>query len=99
MLGGANCDGAQGESAHRNFPFIDFVVRGEGEAAFPRLLEALRQDPDPEPGLASVSGLCRRSAGRSVANPMSTSPLPPSAIIAPDYAGYFERLAASTART
>lgn len=41
FLGGANCDGAQGAALHRNFPFIDFVVRGEGEETFPVVLDAL----------------------------------------------------------
>ncbi|QNP75337.1 RiPP maturation radical SAM protein 1 [Streptomyces roseirectus] len=96
VMGGANCDGAQGEAVHRNFPFVDHVVRGEGEASFPALLRALDGDGD----LADVPGLCRRGAdGASTANAMSTTPLPPAAILSPDYTGYFERLAASAARS
>ncbi|MDT0438304.1 MULTISPECIES: RiPP maturation radical SAM C-methyltransferase [Streptomyces] len=94
-MGGANCDGKQGESVHRNFPFVDHVVRGEGEVSFPALLTAL----DTGAPLAEVPGLCWRDAdGTSVANTMSTRPLPPASILPPDYAGYFERLAASRAR-
>jgi ribosomal peptide maturation radical SAM protein 1 len=96
VMGGANCDAEQGASVHRNFPFVDYVVRGEGERAFPQLLTAL-QDEKPEP--AAVAGLCHRTAdGISVANPMPSGPLPPAAILPPDYSGYFERLAASVAR-
>ncbi|WP_019357532.1 RiPP maturation radical SAM C-methyltransferase [Streptomyces sp. AA1529] len=95
VLGGANCDAEQGHAAHRNFPFVDYVVRGEGEAAFPRLLAALDDSGSPR----AIPGLCWRDAeGTSVANPMATSPLPPAAITSPDYSGYFERLAASAAR-
>ncbi|MFF0965792.1 RiPP maturation radical SAM C-methyltransferase [Streptomyces sp. NPDC003703] len=95
VMGGANCDGAQGAAVHRNFPFVDHVVRGEGEAAFPQLLTALADGTD----LADVPGLCHRGpGGESVANPMATRPLPPAAILPPDYSGYFERLAASAAR-
>ncbi|MEU6476507.1 RiPP maturation radical SAM C-methyltransferase [Streptomyces sp. NPDC047017] len=95
VMGGANCDGAQGAAVHRNFPFVDHVVRGEGEAAFPQLLTALGDGLD----LAGVPGLCHRGPdGESVANPMATRPLPPAAILPPDYSGYFERLAASVAR-
>ncbi|WP_318205451.1 RiPP maturation radical SAM C-methyltransferase [Streptomyces sp. SCL15-4] len=95
VLGGANCDGAQGAAVHRNFPFVDHVVRGEGEAAFPRLLTALADGSD----LAGVPGLCHRGpGGESLANRMATRPLPPAAILPPDYSGYFERLAASAAR-
>ncbi|MFI2186277.1 RiPP maturation radical SAM C-methyltransferase [Streptomyces sioyaensis] len=95
VMGGANCDAEQGAAAHRNFGFLDFVVRGEGEAAFPQLLTALDEGTE----LSAVPGLCHRQAdGTSTANPMSTSPLPPATILPPDYSGYFERLAASVAR-
>jgi ribosomal peptide maturation radical SAM protein 1 len=96
-FGGANCDGVQGEAVHRNFGFVDFVIRGEGEAAFPGLLTAIQDGTDG--GLAAVPGLSWRDpAGRSVHNPMNSRPLRPAEIVAPDYDGYFERLAASTAR-
>ncbi|MFH8932916.1 RiPP maturation radical SAM C-methyltransferase [Streptomyces griseosporeus] len=96
VMGGANCDSEQGAAVHRNFPFVDHVVRGEGESAFPALLTALR---DGTGDLTAVPGLCHRAPdGSSVANPMATSPLPPAAILPPDYSGYFERLATSVAR-
>ncbi|MFH8371681.1 RiPP maturation radical SAM C-methyltransferase [Streptomyces sp. NPDC018031] len=95
VFGGANCDAEQGAATHRNFPFVDHVVRGEGEAAFPALLTALREGT----ALDGIPGLCHRGPdGASVANPMSTRPLPPAAILPPDYTGYFERLATSEAR-
>ncbi|MFB7470468.1 RiPP maturation radical SAM C-methyltransferase [Kitasatospora sp. NPDC056184] len=102
VFGGANCDGPQGAALHRNFPFLDYVVRGEGEAAFPALLEGLREGPpdgSPESGdLSAVPGLCWRDAsGTSTANPMTNRPLPPSAILTPRYDGFFERLDASVA--
>ncbi|MFH9725341.1 RiPP maturation radical SAM C-methyltransferase [Streptomyces sp. NPDC017254] len=94
-MGGANCDGKQGEAAHRNFPFVDHVLRGEGEVSFPALIRAL----DAGEPLSEVPGLCWRDAdGSSVVNAMSTKPLPPAAILPPDYSGYFERLASSHAR-
>jgi ribosomal peptide maturation radical SAM protein 1 len=94
-MGGANCDGAQGEALHRNFNFVDFVIRGEGETSFPSLIRALSTGEN----LARVPGLCWRDpGGGSASNPMSTRPLAPSAIVAPDYDGYFERLAESVAR-
>jgi len=98
-LGGANCDGEQGAALHRNFSFIDFVVRGEGEAAFPQLLAALKAAPaDSQADFSNIEGLCWATPdGRHVANPMSTAPLPPAQIVSPDYTGYFERLARSKA--
>ncbi|MFF1706748.1 RiPP maturation radical SAM C-methyltransferase [Streptomyces sp. NPDC058252] len=96
VMGGANCDAEQGAAVHRNFPFVDYVVRGEGEQAFPQLLATLQRD---DPDLTTVAGLCHRGAdGTHLANPMPTGPLPPAAILPPDYTGYFERLATSVAR-
>lgn len=97
VFGGANCDGPQGAALHRNFPYVDYVVRGEGEVAFPQLLDALGA-PNRAPDLAGISGLCwRDSDGVARANPMSSRPLPPADIVAPDYTGYLNRLDASTA--
>ncbi|MGW1893774.1 RiPP maturation radical SAM C-methyltransferase [Streptomyces sp. NPDC002004] len=96
VMGGANCDAEQGAAVHRNFPFVDYVVRGEGEQALPQLLTALQGGT---PDATAVAGLCHRGPdGAHIANPMPTGPLPPAAILPPDYSGYFERLAASAAR-
>ncbi|MFD4397540.1 RiPP maturation radical SAM C-methyltransferase [Kitasatospora sp. NPDC058397] len=90
VFGGANCDGPQGAALHRNFPFLDYVVRGEGEAAFPALLAG--------GDLSAVPGLCwRDDSGTSTANEMTRRPLPPAAILAPRYDGFYERLDASVA--
>ncbi|MFC9283139.1 RiPP maturation radical SAM C-methyltransferase [Streptomyces collinus] len=98
VMGGANCDAEQGAAVHRNFPFVDHVVRGEGEEAFPRLLEAVRDGADASV-FAGIPGLCHRAGeDASTANPMPTGPIPPAAILPPDYSGYFERLAGSVAR-
>jgi len=96
VLGGANCDGPQGAALHRAFPFIDFVVRGEGELAFPELLSALAAVD--EAALGKIAGLCHRAGdGTTRANQMPATPLPPSAITAPRYDAYFERLENSVA--
>ncbi|BAJ26108.1 MULTISPECIES: RiPP maturation radical SAM C-methyltransferase [Kitasatospora] len=95
VLGGANCDGPQGAALHRNFPFLDHVVRGEGEAALPALLDLLAAGAD---DFSAVPGLCWRGPdGRSRANPTAARPLPPAAIPAPRYDGYYERFDASVA--
>lgn len=100
IFGGANCDGAQGAALHRNFPFVDFVVRGEGETAFPALLGAVAAGLDDGPELAAIPGLCwRRPDGTVLANPMARQPLPPGAILPPTFDGFFDRLAASVAST
>jgi hypothetical protein len=61
VLGGSNCDGPMGAALHRNFPFLDYVVSGEGEVAFVALLDALTGDRD----VSGVPGLCwRDGSGR-----------------------------------
>ncbi|MEV1117205.1 RiPP maturation radical SAM C-methyltransferase [Actinosynnema sp. NPDC049800] len=94
-MGGANCDGVQGEAIHRNFPFVDYVLRGEGEVSFPALVRAMRAGEPP----TAVPGLCwRDDDGAAVVNPMVTTPLAPAQIVAPEYDGYFERLDESVVR-
>jgi ribosomal peptide maturation radical SAM protein 1 len=94
VFGGANCDGVQGAALHRNFPFVDFVVRGEGEVALPELLAAIQDRGD----VSRISGLCWRSpGGESVANPMQAAPLPPETLVPPDFGDYFEQHAKSVA--
>jgi ribosomal peptide maturation radical SAM protein 1 len=118
VIGGSNCDGEQGAAIHRNFPFVDFVVRGEGELVFLQLMAAIDAERAPggpqgesaaaaapgasaaaAPGYAAIAGLCWTGTDGPVVNPMSTTPLPPTAIVAPEYTGYVERLAGSRART
>jgi ribosomal peptide maturation radical SAM protein 1 len=94
VFGGANCDAEQGAALHRNFPFVDFVVRGEGELSFTQLLAAVQGDGE----ISTVEGLCWRDPeGGSRANDMSRRPLAPSEIAGPNYDGYFDRLSASQA--
>lgn len=94
VFGGANCDAEQGAALHRNFDFVDFVLRGEGEITFPQLLTALPSDGD----LVGVAGLCWRRPDRTAtANAMDAKPLPPSVLVTPDYDGYYEQHAASRA--
>ena len=100
-FGGANCEGSQGQALHRNFDFVDYVVRGEGEVALGRLLTVLKDKQtarDPE-SLAGIAGLCWRGPdGESVTNEMPgrgfnfTKPNPP------DFDEYFARFSASTAK-
>lgn len=91
MMGGGNCDGVQGEAIHRNFPCVDFVVRGEGETAFDALLTQLACE---RRTFLEVPNLCWRDGDRAIANPqvanenMDTVPMP-------DYAAYFEQLGRS----
>lgn len=90
VFGGGNCDGPMGAALHRNYPFVDFVVRGEGEVSFPMLLAAL-DDPE-DAALAAVPGLCwRDAAGAHRTNPQP-APLPADRIPLPDFDDWFAQL-------
>jgi ribosomal peptide maturation radical SAM protein 1 len=92
VMGGGSCDGQQGAAVHRNFPFIDFVMRGEGERALPQLIHAVSEGWS----LKEIDGLCWSDPdGRPVVNPLSVGCLPPSEMVAPDFTSYFDRLATS----
>ncbi|MEW1828171.1 RiPP maturation radical SAM C-methyltransferase [Streptomyces sp. NPDC088196] len=93
VMGGANCDGPQGEALHRNFAFVDFVVRGEAERAFTQLVAAeLTDGADQQADVSRIPGLCRRDGDASVSNPLSDSLLAPGEIPSPDYDAYFDRM-------
>jgi ribosomal peptide maturation radical SAM protein 1 len=50
MLGGANCETVMGQTTHRCFPWVDFVVSGEADGLISRLCRLAldgRRDADP----------------------------------------------------
>lgn len=87
LMGGANCDGVQGEAVHRNFHFLDYVFSGESDYAFPAFLDMLA-------GLKTVDqvpGLCwRDDDGKTVANPHGKLPQASDFRI-PHHDDYFEQ--------
>lgn len=93
VFGGGNCDGPMGPALHRNFPFVDFVISGEGERSFPMLVEAVSTGGE----LDSIPGLSWRSERGTHSNP--PGPLVPmNEVPTPEYASYFDRLEGSTIR-
>jgi ribosomal peptide maturation radical SAM protein 1 len=92
-FGGGNCDGPQGEALFRNFPFVDFVVRGEGEQVFPNLLDAL--DSDRADRLGSLPGLCFRYDSEERIVPQTAAPIPVANIPEPDFTSYFDHVRGS----
>jgi ribosomal peptide maturation radical SAM protein 1 len=86
VFGGANCEGPMGVALHRNYRFVDFVVRGEGEEAFPALLEALSGTSS----LAAVPGLCWwDSDGEQRVND-TKPPVPAGRLPVPDFDDWFD---------
>jgi ribosomal peptide maturation radical SAM protein 1 len=91
VLGGGNCDGPMGAALHRNFSFLDFVARGEGERSFPALLTALAEGGD----LAAIQGLCWREPGGAQRCNKQAEFLSPTVVPTPDFDDWFERLEGS----
>lgn len=58
MFGGANCEGEMGRRLLRSFDAIDYVCTGEGDIAFPALLERVLRTPDAPipPGVLARGG-------------------------------------------
>ena len=93
VFGGANCEGPMGAALHRNFPQVDFVVRGEGEHAFVELLDTLGGHNS----MRDVAGLCwRETSATHIENNERGEPCPIADVPAPDYDSYFNRLAISS---
>jgi ribosomal peptide maturation radical SAM protein 1 len=88
VFGGANMEDEMGLEYARAFPFIDFVVIGEGDDTFPALLRQLaRGEPInglPGLGINSPEGF-RFSGQPSPVLDLDRLPIP-------DYTEYFERL-------
>jgi magnesium-protoporphyrin IX monomethyl ester (oxidative) cyclase len=101
VIGGANCESSMGLATHRECPWLDYVVSGEGEEVFRKLcLRVLRSneahDPDRDllPGEAIGPAFRRMDAtDEPLAVPrvrienMTQSPMP-------DYTEYFTHLRA-----
>jgi len=93
LFGGGNCDGIQGVALHRNFPFVDMVLRGEGELSFVSLLDHLEVGAP----LADIPGLCwRTDGGPPNANVAAPLPVAIAQIPPPDHAAYFAAIEDTT---
>jgi ribosomal peptide maturation radical SAM protein 1 len=100
VIGGANCDGSMGVVTHRECTWLDFVISGEADLAFPRLCHYLLGLPDrsksdlsqtgvigPEQRLWGYSEMLRKPP-RARLDQMDRSPVP-------DYDDYFNALKSS----
>jgi ribosomal peptide maturation radical SAM protein 1 len=89
VFGGGNCAGPMGSALHASFPWVDFVVRGEGEQAIVAIAEDVLAGRPARPR----PGLCYRQNGQSVAVSIATAPqVPMEEVPTPIYDDYFARL-------
>jgi ribosomal peptide maturation radical SAM protein 1 len=87
VFGGANCDGSMGPALHRSFPWIDVVVRGEGE----RAIVELARDVQAGRPFRPLPGLCIRD-GADVITTATPDLVAMDDVPAPDYDEYFTAL-------
>ena len=89
VFGGANVDGEMGLELLRGCEWIDYVVHGEAEQTFARLLSAIREGAPPD-----SPGISYRFEGEFVSGISSASPLPDmDSSPVPDYSDYFQESA------
>jgi ribosomal peptide maturation radical SAM protein 1 len=87
IFGGANFDGEMGLEWVRTVDCIDYAVIGEGDHAFPALLDALRNGSDPR----AVPGVVHRGHAAVFATPPAPLLRSLDELPDPDYDEYFER--------
>ena len=87
LFGGANFEGDMGPEYVRTVDSIDLAIVGEGDEAFPALLDALATGD----GLDEVPGLVRRRGDEVVVTPATPPVEKLDEHPVPDYAEYFDR--------
>jgi magnesium-protoporphyrin IX monomethyl ester (oxidative) cyclase len=97
VMGGANCEGEMGLATHQLFDWVDFVVSGDAEEAFPHLCRlVLENGRTIEPGKIPGGIWAPHHRGqpgmstnhRIMLQDLNTSPVP-------DYSDYFETIRSS----
>lgn len=88
VFGGANFDDEMGPEYLRVFPFIDYVVIGEGDVIFPVLLARLASGRSP----AELPGVWRRSGGKVAGHGSGPAVADMNAVPPPDFDDYFSTL-------
>lgn len=93
VFGGANCEGAMGREVIRQFPFVDAVVSGEADLAFPELVRRVLNH-ESLANLLSVFTQQENSATGQAAAVENLDALP-----YPDYDDYFAQLETASFRS
>jgi len=93
VFGGANCEGEMGRQLLQSFTWIDYVCLGEGDVAFPALVERLLHDGyrEPPPGIVGRGSPVDGGPPETIRD-LDSLPIP-------DYDEYFERVKASPLRS
>ncbi len=90
VAGGANVEGSMGAQVLREFDALDAIVSGEGDVAFPELVERVLAGRSVE----GIPGVLTRRAARTGFAPMRSVPVEDlDALPDPDYGDYFRQYA------
>ena len=98
LMGGANCEEVMGITTHREFPWVDFVVSGEGDDLLPDLCRKILdygRDVDPKKLPYGVISPAHRHSGAVVVQAPRASVQNLDRVPIPDYDDYFETLRTS----
>ncbi|MEW6363688.1 MAG: RiPP maturation radical SAM C-methyltransferase [Acidobacteriota bacterium] len=104
MIGGANCETVMGRATHRLFPWVDYVIAGEGDGLITSLVRCIREHGRDVPASALAEGVyapVHRSAGypRDLSGGPDGAPRATSQTLdglpVPNYDDYFRTLNAS----
>jgi ribosomal peptide maturation radical SAM protein 1 len=87
VFGGANMEGEMGGEFARAFPFVDYVVSGEGDVVFPALLGTLAAKSSP----LELPGLITNNHGRFMPEAQALPILDLDSLPVANYEAYFER--------
>lgn len=92
IFGGANCEGAMGAEAIRQFSFVDAIVSGEGENVFRELVERIIAQKlyDDLRGVYTRKNVDLVSINGNYPDTISVRDM--DALPIPDYSDYFEQL-------
>ena len=88
VFGGPNAEGPMGEELLRQFPFVGYVVSGEGDVALPALVHALRSGDDP----GRIPGVRTRGADRRIVGGGSHTFAGMNDLAYPDFDDFFAQL-------
>ncbi len=101
LMGGANCEGPMGVETHRLFPWVDFVLSGEGDESFPQLctlLLAKGRELTPEELPYGTTSRVSQETPRLPEVPLRATIHHLDSTPIPDYDEYFEALNNSSIR-
>ena len=90
VMGGACCEGEMGLTVHEEFPWVDYICRGEGERFIVQLLSHLETG---SPAVGDIPGLLARVGTNSVATGESTDRVQDlESLPIPDYSDWADQI-------